>query len=63
MNWIPARYPPPATGHYLVAQENENHRRYMFVRYWNGSVWNNPNADKYGDIVAWAERPDWPTLD
>jgi hypothetical protein len=60
MNWTPVRYPPPREGHYLVAQENSDHRRYMFVRYWNGSEWNNPNEVKYGEVLAWMHRPSWP---
>ncbi len=59
-HWTPANYPPDESGHYLVAQENEDHRKYRFVRYWNGSVWNNPNDHQYGQIIGWMELPEWP---
>lgn len=50
---------PDRPGHYLVVQEI-SHKKYRFVRYWNGWVWHNPNADKYGDIKFFMSLPDFP---
>ena len=61
MSWTPMNYPPPQSGHYLVYQEHdEDHRRYRFVRYWNGQIWNNPNEEKYGSVRYWCPLPDLP---
>jgi hypothetical protein len=61
MNVVPVQYPPNNPGHYLVYQEHdEQYRRYRFVRYWNGFVWNNVNEEKYGVVKYWSELPEWP---
>ena len=51
---------PPKPGHYLVYQRTEDNRKYRFTRFWNGCDWNNPNEEKYGNVVAWAELLQYP---
>ena len=48
---------PPIRGHYLVQQENDDKKKYRWVRYWNGTQWSNAKEDVYGPIVLWAHLP------
>jgi len=58
--WIPVEIDPPKPGRYLVAQESSDHRRYRWVRYFNGQEWSNIALDRYGSIFAWTELPPFP---
>jgi len=53
--WIPVEIDPPKPGRYLVAQESEDHRRYRWIRWWDGESWTNIKLDKYGPVYAWCE--------
>lgn len=60
MDWMDNDYPPHKTGHYLVCQESTDHRKYRFVRYWNGKEWHNVNEEKYGRVTYWMILPEFP---
>lgn len=51
---------PKKTGRYLVVQEDENHRKYRWIRYFNGDDWCNASMEKYGKITHWSHLKDWP---
>lgn len=60
MDWMENDDPPQKPGHYLVCQESRDHRKYRFVRYWNGEVWHNVNEDQYGRVTHWMILPLFP---
>jgi hypothetical protein len=51
--------PPYISGRYIVVQEN-NGKKYRWIRYWDGKDWCNANMDKYGEVTYWAELLDYP---
>lgn len=58
--WVPVEIDPPKPGRYLVAQQNEENKKYRWIRYFDGYEWSNAALDKYGDIFAWTELPPFP---
>ncbi len=61
--WTPVEYPPSKPGRYLVAQRNNENRKYRWIRYWTGEEWSNTKLDIYGEVYSWAELPPYPSFD
>lgn len=57
-DWIPVEHPPHRSGHYLVVQENSAHRKYRWVRYWDGREWSNLKEEIYGPVTRWTVMPE-----
>ena len=53
---------PTAIGHYLVCQRQPKGRPTRWVRYWNGTDWQDSKADRYGPILCWMNCPPVPSL-
>jgi hypothetical protein len=58
--WIDALTPPEKRGHYLVGQKTTDHKKYRWVRYWNGEDWGDIRAEKYGDVYCYTTMPTLP---
>lgn len=58
--WVASIYPPAQPGHYLVCHYGDDHRRYRFVKYWNGDEWYHAYEEKYGKIMYWMVLPEFP---
>jgi hypothetical protein len=58
--WNPAFTVPINPGHYLILQQTNDHKKYRFVKYWNGFVWSNLDTVRYGEVTHWMDIPEFP---
>lgn len=53
---------PKTSGHYLVCQRSVGGRPTRWVRYWNGTTWQDSKADRYGPVICWMHCPPVPSI-